>query len=80
MWDIGSLDPPQYKEVRHSRLLQLDMERSNKDLYSMAWVGDGGTGWIMVGTMDGLLGWKISSERVKEEGLDSYQPKMVEFR
>ena len=80
LWDIGSHNPPRYVGMEHTKLIELELERRNKDLYSMAWVGDNGAGMIMVGTMDGLMGWKISSERVKEERFGSYQPQMIEIR
>jgi len=80
LWDIGSPNPPRYLEMEHTKLIELELERRNKDLYCMAWVGDNGAGMIMVGTMDGLMGWRISSERVKEERFGSYQPQMIEFR
>ena len=66
--------------MEHTKLIELELERRNKDLYSMAWVGDNGAGMIMVGTMDGLMGWRILSERVKEERFGSYQPQMIEIR
>ena len=78
LWDIGNPAPPKYKEVRHKNLLRVEYKGTSKDIYSMAWVGDSGAGWIMVGTMDGLLGWRISSDSVKADS--SPRPHMVEFR
>ena len=78
LWDIGHPSPPTYSQVQHTALLKLNFAGSDKDIYSMAWVGDSGAGWIMVGTMDGLLGWRISSDSVKAHS--SPRPHMVEFR
>ena len=51
-----------------------------KDLYSMVWQGEAGAGWIMVGTAAGLMGWRIKTQKVREEKFPKTGPKMVEFR
>ena len=80
LWDIGTPSPPKYKEARHRMLLRVEHEGSNKDIYSMAWVPGAGSGWVLVGSMDGVSGWRISSRKVKEEIFPHSGPVRVEFR
>ena len=80
VWDIGYPSPPKYKEARHTILVKVEYEGTNKDLYSMAWVGGAGAGWVLVGTQQGLAGWKVVTDKLKEEKFPKSKPKMVEFR
>ena len=80
LWDFGNPAPPNYSNVTNHLLLKLNYRRANKNLYTMAWAGDKGTGWIMVGTEDGLMGWRISSSKVKEVKFPKINPKMVELK
>ena len=85
LWDIGNPAPPTYENAQHSNLLKLQYkfnfeEKSLRGLYTMAWVGDAGTGWILVGTSDGLTGWKISSDNIKKDEFPKTRPSKVELR
>ena len=80
LWDIGDLAPPKYKQKGHRMLVKVEYEGSTKDLYSMAWVAGSGSGWVLVGSMDGLAGWRISSSKVKEKKFPQSKPVQVEFR
>ena len=80
LWDIGEPAPPEYKATKQSLLLKLPYEGTTKDLYSMAWVAESGAGWVLVGSMEGLAGWRISTREVKEEKFPQTKPRMVEFR
>jgi len=79
LWDIGNPTPPRYK-TQHSALLKVTYQSTIKDLYSMVWQGEAGAGWIMVGTAAGLMGWRIKTQKVREEKFPKTGPKMVEFR
>ena len=80
LWDIGDPAPPKYKKTGHRMLVKVEYEGSTKDLYSMAWVAGVGSGWVLVGSMDGLAGWRISSRKVKEKKFPQSKPVQVEFR
>ena len=83
LWDIGQPAPPKYKDAAHRMLLKVEYEgktEGKKDLYSMAWVAGAGSGWVLVGSMDGLTGWRISSRKVKEKKFPQTKPTQVEFR
>ena len=83
LWDIGSPAPPSYKNVTNLLLLKLKLDFGPDDLqnlYTMAWAGDTGVGWIMVGTEHGLRGWRISSRKVKETKFPKTCPEMVKLR
>jgi len=75
LWDIGQPDPPAYGKTKHVHLLKMVADMG--DMYSMAWVGD--TQWLMVGTVQGLLGWRIKEKKVKENRFPKHKPSMVEF-
>jgi len=75
MWDIGQPDPPTYGKVKHELLLKIEADTG--DMYSMAWVGE--TQWLMVGTVEGLIGWRIKEKKVKEVKFPKFKPRMVEF-
>ena len=84
LWDIGEPAPPKYEKTGHSLLLKVAYkgitEDKDKDLYSMAWVAEAGSGWVLVGAKEGLAGWRISTREVKEEKFPQTKPRMVEFR
>ena len=80
LWDIGEVAPPKYKKTEHRMLVKVEYEGSTRDLYSMAWVAGAGSGWLLVGSMDGLAGWRISSRKVKEKKFPQSKPVQVEFR
>ena len=80
LWDIGELAPPKYQNTGHRMLVKVEYEGNTRDLYSMAWVAGVGSGWLLVGSMDGLSGWRISSRKVKEKKFPQTKPAQVEFR
>jgi len=75
LWDIGDPRPPHYN-CRPRQLVRLVADSG--DIYSMAWVTE--EEWLMVGTAEGLVGWKVLEEKVKEEMFPRYRPNMVKFR
>ena len=75
LWDIGDPNPPDYSRCRHVQLLKMVADMG--DVYSMAWVEEGQ--WVMVGTMKGLVGWKVMADKVKEDKFPRHKPIMVEF-
>ena len=82
LWDIGHPLPPQFRHAKHSLLLKVKFEGKPGKLYSMAWVAEAGSGsgWVLVGSEDGLAGWRISSRKVKEKKFPQTKPVQVEFR
>ena len=80
LWDIGQPAPPKYESTKQSLLLKLSYEGTTRDLYSMAWVAEPGAGWVLVGSMEGLAGWRISTREVKEERFPLTKPRMLELR
>lgn len=75
LWDIGQPDPPRYTKTKSVQLLKIIADMG--DIYSMAWVGE--NQWLMVGTVKGLVGWRIKDTKVKEVKFPKYNPIMVEF-
>eukprot|EP00092_Neocalanus_flemingeri_P023940 GFUD01025969.1.p1 GENE.GFUD01025969.1~~GFUD01025969.1.p1 ORF type:complete len:405 (+),score=122.90 GFUD01025969.1:71-1285(+) len=75
LWDIGDPSPPHYSKCKEVQLLKLAADMG--DVYSMAWVGE--EQWVMVGTQQGLVGWKIREDKIKEVQFPKHKPGMVEF-
>ena len=82
LWDIGHPAPPQFRQAEQRMLLKLKVAGNPEKLYTMAWVVEAGSdsGWVLVGTEDGLAGWRISSRKVKEKKFPQTKPTQVEFR
>ena len=82
LWDIGHPAPPQFRDAEHSLLLKVKFVGNPVKLYTMSWVAEAGSGsgWVLVGSEDGLAGWRISSRKVKEKKFPPTNPVQVEFR
>ena len=76
LWDIGDFNPPTYSKCKHVQLLK--MAADTGDIYSLAWVDD--EQWVMVGTMQGLVGWKIRQSKILGETFPKHTPVKVEFK
>jgi len=75
LWDIGDPSPPTYNKCGHVQLLKLAADTG--DIYSLAWVDE--RQWVMVGTMQGLVGWKINKSKILDETFPKHKPVKVEF-
>jgi len=75
LWNIGQPDPPSYTKGKHVQLLKMIADMG--DMYSMIWVED--MQWVMVGAMQGIVGWKISADKIKEKKFLRHKPTAVEF-
>lgn len=76
LWEVATPTPPHYTGAGHTKLHVLSADVG--DLYSMAWVAE--AEWVMVGAEEGLVGWEIKPEKIKEEKYPKFKPKMVTFR
>lgn len=75
LWDVGTPSLPTYDSTNPKQLLKLYPDYG--DVYNIAWSGHE-SNWLLAGTAAGLVGWKVDSGKVKEEG-SKYRPLMVDF-
>jgi len=73
LWDIHSPTPPEFSNSRQTFLMEISVDDCT--LYCMSWVEE--TGWLLVGGDEGLLGWRVREEKVRETCFPKYSPRKV---
>jgi len=71
LWNIHNPHPPDFG-TRQTFLMEITVDCT---LYCMSWVVE--TSWVLVGGDDGLLGWKLSEDKVRETSFPKYSPSKV---